>query len=659
MDDMARFDNPELPGAPRWRRRAAVLCALLGTAGLVLAAMRPHSGGPPARQRGVVELVLDVSATTAASDLAPSRLGALQRATLGFLEQVPARVQVGVVAFSDRPVTLAQPGTDRKAARDAITRLRPGGTAAIGDAVRHALGDLPAAATGAPTAAGPGRDRARAPTVLLLVSDGTSASLADGGRDARPAARAATARHVPVHTITLGSAKGVLPVRIEDSGLTRNLPAPSDPGLLSQIAGLAGGGSAEARSASELDSAFRDFGTRVGLISDYRDLTLLLLTVALLLLAVGALLWPGRRAGSEPDRRGARARGRASRLVAAALLVLAAGGALLSWAVLAPARALPAPPAVVAAAPKPAVAPFVAVDASATKGDQRVVDDAAALLRRHGEMAPQRRAEGRRLRREVVGQISVGTCAACERDELGSTASNPSVPGFGKAVACEVSLNWAAVRREARSRGVSVAELTALALANGQERCLLGDPDAHQPPAVPAELRLARKLGEPRLFEVHFMHVEANRQDLEVLEQAAAVLREQGELAPQRRGDTRRRHFNDVKRLYVIACDGCLKNLLGQSLISESNVDLSVGCGIELDMSGLRSDARNWGLSVVEVAASTLIHEQEHCVRDPDDRETPAIDAEVRLARKLGNPRLLEYTRSSYQLLDSSGHWKT
>jgi hypothetical protein len=56
--------------------------------------------------------------------------------------------------------------------------------------------------------------------------------------------------------------------------------------------------------------------------------------------------------------------------------------------------------------------------------------------------------------------------------------------------------------------------------------------------------------------------------------------------------------------------------------------------------------------------ATLLTHEQEHCIRDPDDRETPAIDAEGRLARKLGGGRLLDHVTSQYRQLDRSGHWK-
>ena len=65
------------------------------------------------------------------------------------------------------------------------------------------------------------------------------------------------------------------------------------------------------------------------------------------------------------------------------------------------------------------------------------------------------------------------------------------------------------------------------------------------------------------------------------------------------------------------------------------------------------------GLPTALVLASTLVDEQEHCVRASDDWEIPAIDEERRLALKVGNARLLEYAVSSYQDLDSIGHWKS
>jgi hypothetical protein len=75
-------------------------------------------------------------------------------------------------------------------------------------------------------------------------------------------------------------------------------------------------------------------------------------------------------------------------------------------------------------------------------------------------------------------------------------------------------------------------------------------------------------------------------------------------------------------------------------------------------MPPIRKQARDWGLPVTLVVAVVIVHEQEHCVRLPDGRERPCVDAELRLARKLGNERLIERTRPYYDLLDERGYGK-
>lgn len=75
-------------------------------------------------------------------------------------------------------------------------------------------------------------------------------------------------------------------------------------------------------------------------------------------------------------------------------------------------------------------------------------------------------------------------------------------------------------------------------------------------------------------------------------------------------------------------------------------------------MSAIEASARDWGLRVTELTASALVHQQEHCVRSPDDRETPALDEERRLARKLGRTQLVEFIDAAARELDSTGHWK-
>jgi hypothetical protein len=176
-------------------------------------------------------------------------------------------------------------------------------------------------------------------------------------------------------------------------------------------------------------------------------------------------------------------------------------------------------------------------------------------------------------------------------------------------------------------------------------------------PAFATEQRLAGKLHEPRLLDLLYAQIDAGEGDWDTVEQAVVILRDHGELAFQRRGEIRRRNLNQTGPLWISVCRGCREDIVGEASPPQGSDGL-VGCGIMLDLAGIERSARDWDLPVEQVTASVLVHEQEHRVHDPDDRETPAIDEERRLAVKIGSARLLDYAVSSYSDLDSSGHLK-
>ena len=72
----------------------------------------------------VVMLVVDVSASMEATDVAPSRLQAAQEAAARFVEGVPDKFQVGLIAFDESTHVLATPTTDHAAVISAIDNLR-------------------------------------------------------------------------------------------------------------------------------------------------------------------------------------------------------------------------------------------------------------------------------------------------------------------------------------------------------------------------------------------------------------------------------------------------------------------------------------------------------------------------------------------------------
>jgi Ca-activated chloride channel homolog len=83
--------------------RAARLCAWLAVAAVVIAAAQPSVQAAPRQRVGILELVVDRSGSTLAGDLAPTRLAAIQQATLELLDRAPKRLRVGWSPSRTRP----------------------------------------------------------------------------------------------------------------------------------------------------------------------------------------------------------------------------------------------------------------------------------------------------------------------------------------------------------------------------------------------------------------------------------------------------------------------------------------------------------------------------------------------------------------------------
>jgi Ca-activated chloride channel homolog len=641
------------PGAGTvWRRRAARLCVLVAIAGFVLAAARPSVDVPAPRRDGVLELVVDVSGSTQATDVAPTRLAAIQRSALRLLDQLPRRVRVGLVAFAGAASSLTQPTTDRDAVRRKVASLRSDGPTAIGDALSTALQDI----------------RNSGPATVLLVSDGANTV---GGNPAQ-AARAAAARHVPILAVAVGRPDGTAAITDEETGQVRQIPVPPAPRELSTIAGATGGSVVKARSAAELDAALDELARNAGLVGSARELTLPFAAATLLLLAVAGALSPRRSSPAAVRYRLAALLATARHRAPAAALLLASAGMVTAWARWVPAAgapvraaadyasvlaALPKEPIVIASpkesvvAPPPAL-PFLSTE-SIAKRDKAVVGQAIDLLRRHGELAEQRQTEIARRHLDRMETLNLSSCDICVGDELATTTMYGPARGV---VGCVPRLYTGTIRKQAGRWRVPLDQLVAMVVLHEQELCLHRDDSTSLP--ADAERRFARELGNPQLFDRFYAQVSgAGPRDRETLEQALAIVRDHGELAYQRRDSLRRRRLNQVEPLRIAVCRSCL----GDTRIGQASADGGgglVGCDIDIDLAGVERDARAWGLRVTDTLAVLLAHEQEHCVRAPDYRETPAVDEEAALARKVGKARLVQYVVASYQNIDKNGHWK-
>ena len=293
----------------RWIPAALLVLALTA---LLLGAARPMARVPVPRDEATVMLVIDVSGSMNADDVEPTRMEAAQRAASRFLDRLPARFQVGLVIFSSEAETLVPPTTDREAVRSALGTLNANGGTAMGDGLARALDVIEAARQeasnggagtggGPPTTADPttpaptdpnAQQPAVPPAVTLLLSDGANSA---GGDPFIQAERARQLR-VPVYTIALGTAGGVLR-QPNAFGGTRIQPVPPDPDSLARIAETSNGLIIEAPSSQNLTAVYDSLGSRIGFRMEEREVTVAFTAAGLLLLAA---------AGALRARRGAR-----------------------------------------------------------------------------------------------------------------------------------------------------------------------------------------------------------------------------------------------------------------------------------------------------------------------------------------------------------------
>jgi Ca-activated chloride channel homolog len=256
----AAFAAPALsasvvPRRPGWRRHAPMLAFLVALAVLVLAAARPQKTVAVPVERASIMLVTDVSGSMLATDVAPSRLVAARRAAQRFVDRVPKKVQVGVMAFNQTPQVLQSPTRDREAVAQALQALTPSGGTATGEAIQTAVRILGAKRS---------TDGKRPPAAIVLLSDGKTTT----GRDPVDVARQARAADVPIYTVALGTAGGT----ITGSGGSI-LPVPPDPETMAEIAAASGGESFDVEDAEQLDAVYERLGSQIATRPEQREIT--------------------------------------------------------------------------------------------------------------------------------------------------------------------------------------------------------------------------------------------------------------------------------------------------------------------------------------------------------------------------------------------------
>ncbi len=305
-----RFTNVALlenlvPRRPAWRRHVPPALYLVAMTALVVALARPSMAVAVPREEATIILTMDVSGSMMATDVSPSRLAAAKQAANDFVDGLPAGVKVGLVAFSTAPRVLVSPTTDRAAIHQGIGDLEARGGTALGDAIATSLqaagldpgstasGPAPnpaPSATPAPSAsASPAPSGSAAPSdapviATVLLSDGANST---GDLEPLAAADMAAALNVPVYTIALGTADGVVTVQ-DELGVPHTVNVPPDTATLAAIAETTGGRAFEAPTAQDLAAIYDHLGSRIGYTTEQREVTQWFAAAALLMVVAGA-----------------------------------------------------------------------------------------------------------------------------------------------------------------------------------------------------------------------------------------------------------------------------------------------------------------------------------------------------------------------------------
>ena len=242
----------------KWRKVLPVL-PLLAAVGCLVLAFTGFSFNVQETSPTIV-LVMDISDSMDASDVAPNRLAAAEAAANAFLDQLPPDFRVGLATFAREARLAVAPTEARSEVVNALGALTTSRGTVIGDGLSVALDTIEDVREGGDA-------------VAVLLSDGRDTGSAVPPREA---AERASELGVPVFTILLG--------QVTDEGAGANLDA------MEEIATTSGGESFTAETANELTSRFEDLGSELNVNLDVEPSTKPLVIAAIALAVLAGLM---------------------------------------------------------------------------------------------------------------------------------------------------------------------------------------------------------------------------------------------------------------------------------------------------------------------------------------------------------------------------------
>ena len=263
-----------------WRRPVTAGLLSLALVSMTLAFARPSVAGEQPRERAVVMVAIDTSTSMLLTDVAPDRITVAKAAARDFISDLPAEVEVGLVAYNATAELIAAPTADDEVVAAAVEGLTLTGGTAAGDGLLLSL-------EAALSALGPGADAEQPAARIVQLADGDSTA----GTSLEEAAATVAAARVPVSTIAFGTPDATTVVDGVET------PVGADLSALREVAETTGGEAYSAYSAEELREVYDDIGSALVPEPGREDVSDVFAGLGLALLlgtAVPSLLWSSR-----------------------------------------------------------------------------------------------------------------------------------------------------------------------------------------------------------------------------------------------------------------------------------------------------------------------------------------------------------------------------
>lgn len=262
-----------LPQQAAWKRHLAVAAAILSLVAINVAWAVPMAQVDVPRDRATIVVTLDVSRSMMATDVSPDRITAAKQGAVEFVDMVPERFNVALVAFAGATNIVVPPTTDRGALKNAINALEVAPATATGDAIYTSLEALALAPPD------PDNPDEPVPAAIVLLSDGQKTI----GKDPIVAAEKSGEDGVPIYTIAYGTQDGY----VIDGGVQQ--PVPVNHAELANIAKASGGKKFSAASSQELEQVYESIAESVGYEKTNVEITWMFVGVAAALGLIAAM----------------------------------------------------------------------------------------------------------------------------------------------------------------------------------------------------------------------------------------------------------------------------------------------------------------------------------------------------------------------------------